>query len=212
MIQVSYVSCTSQPMSAEELLSLLHECRTNNEKLGVTGMLLYGNGTFLQVIEGEDKVIDALVDRICEDQRHAAVEMLKRKEIAERQYAEWSMGFDEVSDEELEGIEGLLDFGAENFNFEYLVGHAPVLDSLLEHYREPHWDEVIGELDAKDRVIRHLEHSLSRVRDRAALARLALEGITEASRKGQPNESLVRLCESALNSLRPEQTAKPGSS
>lgn len=204
MIQVSYVSRTAQPMSAEELLVLLHQCRTNNEELGVTGMLLYGNGTFLQAIEGEEKIIDALVDRICDDPRHAAVQMLHRKEIVERQYAEWSMGFDEVSDEELEGVEGLRDFGAENFNFEYLVGHAPVLDTLLEHYREPHWDEVIGELDAKDRVIRHLEHSLSRVRDRAALARLALESITEASRKGQPHESIIRLCESALNSLRPK--------
>lgn len=212
MIQVSYVSRTAHPMSAEELLALLFECRTNNRRLNVTGMLLYGNGTFLQAIEGEDEVIDGLVDRICSDARHGEVEMLNRKEITERQYAEWSMGFDEVSDEELENVEGLRDFGAEDFNFEYLVGHAPVLDALLDHYREPHWDEVIGELDAKDRVIRHLEHSLSRVRDRAALARLALEGITEASRKGQPNESLVRLCESALNSLRPEQTAKPGSS
>lgn len=130
--------------------------------------------------------------------------MLRRKEIAQREYAEWSMGFDEVSDEELGGVEGLRDFGAENFNFDYLTGRAPVLDTLLEHYREPHWDEVIGELDAKDRVIRHLEHSLSRVRDRAALARLALESITEASRKGQPHDSIIRLCESALNSLRPK--------
>jgi len=204
MIQVSYVSRTEEPMSSEGLLALLSQCRTNNEKLGVTGMLLYGNGTFLQVVEGEDAVIDELVASIAKDPRHAEVEIIERKTIDKRQYAEWSMGFDEVSEENLGGVKGLRDFGAENFNFEYLVGHGPVVDSLLEHYREPHWEQVIGELDAKDRVIRHLEQSLARMRDRVALSRLALESITEASRKGKPNESLIRLCESALDSLRPK--------
>lgn len=204
MIQVSYVSRTTEPMSASSLLALLQECRSNNERLGVTGMLLYGNGTFLQALEGEDEVVDALVERICSDDRHAEIQMLRRQEIAERQYSEWSMGFDEVSDEELEGIEGLRDFGAADFNFEYLAGHGPAVDMLLEHYRDPYWDQVIGELDAKDRVIRHLEQALARVRDRAALARLALESITEASREGQPSESLIRLCDAALDSLRPK--------
>ncbi len=128
--------------------------------------------------------------------------MLQRKEIPERQYSEWSMGFDEISDESLKDIEGLRYFGAVDFTFENLSGNAAVVDSLLQHYREPHWDQVIGELDAKDRVIRHLERSLSTMRDRAALARLALESITEASRQGQPQESLIRLCESAVEALR----------
>lgn len=202
MIQVSYVSRSNAPMSAADLLALLHECRSKNKRRQVTGLLLYGNGTFLQTIEGEEDVIDRLLDSICKDERHAEIQMLTRREIPERQYSDWSMGFDEISDESLKDVEGLRNFGAVDFTFENLSGNAAVVDSLLQHYRDPHWDQVIGELDAKDRVIHHLERSLSTMRDRAALARLALESITEASRQGQPQESLIRLCESAVEALR----------
>ena len=53
MIQISYLSKASSPMSAEQLVSLLQQCHRNNTARDVTGMLFYGNGTFLQVIEGE---------------------------------------------------------------------------------------------------------------------------------------------------------------
>jgi hypothetical protein len=56
MIQISYLSQASAPMSADQLIALLMQCRTNNAERGLTGMLLYGNGTFLQVLEGEDAV------------------------------------------------------------------------------------------------------------------------------------------------------------
>ncbi|MDJ0778735.1 MAG: BLUF domain-containing protein [Gammaproteobacteria bacterium] len=202
MIQVSYVSSSPEPMTAEALLALLEECRTNNRKRGITGMLLYGNGTFLQAIEGDEPVIDDLLTRICADPRHGEIQMLQRREIDRPEYAEWSMGFDEVSNQEFGDVDGLRDFGSEDFNFDYLVGHDSVVDSLLDHYRQPNWDLVIGEIDAQKQVIQRLEQTVSQARDRIALARLALESITEASRKGQPSESLVQLCESALDSLR----------
>lgn len=203
MIQVSYVSCTKEPMSSEALLELLLECRRNNQACGVTGMLLYGNGTFLQVVEGDDQVVDELVEKILKDSRHDDIQVLSRKSIAEREYAEWSMGFEQFSDEDLGKVEGLANFRPDNFTFEYLSGHGPVVDSLLQHYRQPHWDQIIGELDAKDRVIRHLEEALARVRDRVQITRLALEGITEAIRQGKPSEPLLKLCEATLESLRP---------
>ncbi len=202
MIQISYVSRSKKPMSAEDLLNLLYKCRSKNERRGVSGMLLYGNGTFLQTIEGDEDVIDNLLDTISKDERHTEIQVLTRKEIPARQYSEWSMGFEEISDDTLKDVEGLRDFGAVDFTVEKLSGNARVVNKLLQHYHDPHLDEVLSELDAKDRVIRHLEDSLSTMRDRAALARLALESITEASRKGQPQESLIRLCESAVEALR----------
>ena len=53
MIQISYLSRASEAMSAEALLALLMQSRKNNVARNLTGMLLYGNGTFLQVIEGD---------------------------------------------------------------------------------------------------------------------------------------------------------------
>ena len=202
MIQVSYISQTSAPMPAEALLSLLNECRRNNEKLGVTGLLLYANGTFLQAVEGETKVVDELVERICGDSRHENIKMLRRIEIDEPQYAEWSMGFNIIGDDDLDEIEGLRNFTAETFDFSLLIENDTLVDTLLKRYRKTSWDKVIGEIDAQQRVLRDLEQALARARDRAALARLALESITEASRHGKPSESLIELCESAIDSLR----------
>ena len=166
-------------------------------------MLLYENGTFLQVIEGEDNVIDDLVAQILVDPRHAQVQMLSRKPISSRQYADWSMGFEQVTDARLEEIDGLTDFSARDFNFDYLVGNEPVVTQLMDHFREPHYDELIGEIYAKDKVIDHLKSALAQVRDRAQLARLALESLTEATRKGQPTDALLPMCDSALESMRP---------
>lgn len=203
MIQVSYVSRTSAPMTSEALLELLLECRKNNRAKNVTGMLLYGNGTFLQAIEGDEETIDGLVEVIKSDPRHERFQLLHRKPIEHREYADWSMGFDRVDDGSTADIEGLANFAPDDFNFDYLTGHEPVVDKLLQHYREPHWEQVIGELDAKDRVIRHLEEALKQVRDRAQIARLALEGVTDAARRGESTESLLELCESTLDALRP---------
>lgn len=203
MIQVSYVSRVSEPLSAEQLLELLLQCRNNNRALGITGMLLYGNGTFLQAIEGDQSVIDPLVEKISTDPRHAQVQILHRKTIPARQYADWSMGFERVTDDGLGDVEGLAEFGAGDFNFDYLVGNEPVVESLMDYYREPHWDQLMGEIDAKDKVIKHLNKAIAQLRERAQIARLALEGVTEASRKGQSSEAVLQLCESALDSLRP---------
>jgi hypothetical protein len=203
MLQALYVSKTSQPMSAEQLLSLLLQCRTNNQACGVTGMLLYSGGTFLQAIEGEEEVIEDLLEKILADPRHDNVQLLSKKTVDARQYADWSMGFEEVSDEALGKIEGLRGFSIKDFNFDYLVGNIPVVDTLMQYYREPHWDQVLGELDAKDRVIEHLRTALAQMRDRAEIARLALESVTEASRKGKPDDALLQLCDAALESMRP---------
>jgi hypothetical protein len=61
MIQISYISSATEPMSTQDLLRLLQGCRENNAGRGVTGMLFYCNGTFLQVLEGEERVIDELL-------------------------------------------------------------------------------------------------------------------------------------------------------
>lgn len=203
MLQVSYVSRSNEPMSAERLLQLLLQCRENNAAIGVTGMLLYANQTFLQVIEGEDEVVNGLIDTILQDPRHAQVQLLSRKPIQSRQYADWTMGFEEVTDAALKDVAGLKNFAASNFNFDYLTGNEPVVASLMDHFREPCFDELIGEVFAKDKVIDHLKNALAQVRDQAQIARLALESITAATRKGESTEALLAMCDTALESLRP---------
>lgn len=156
MIQISYISSATEPWSTQELLRLLQQCRENNAGNGVTGMLLYGNETFLQVLEGEEKVINDLVDKIRTDPRHTNVQILHRRTIQRRQYSDWSMGFKRVSDKELQHVEGLRDFGEKDFNPEYLIQHGSVIQSLMDHFRNKRFRTIsqseLG-LDEGDRMI-----------------------------------------------------------
>jgi hypothetical protein len=164
MIQTAYVSRAAESMLQEDLLSLLQQCLANNEASGVTGMLLYGNETFLQVLEGEEAVLDVVIDKIRKDPRHSKIQFLYRKPIDKRQYADWSMGFKRVSAQGLQAVGGLPDFGFQDFNFDYLIEHEAVVETLVEHFRALHWDPLIRELDAKDKVIEYLKKALTHTR------------------------------------------------
>lgn len=202
MIQLSYVSSAATEMSPSELLKLLQQCLKNNPPLGVTGMLLYGNGTFLQTIEGDDAVIDQLVDRIAKDPRHTKLQFFSRKPIERRQYSEWSMGFKRISDQELGQIEGLKSFGMQDFNFDNLMKNDAVVETLMEHYRAPHWDPLVRELEAQDKVIEHLKGVLMRMRGAMQISSMVLESVADAGVNGTLSEEHKRLCDTALQALK----------
>jgi hypothetical protein len=93
MDQIIYSSAAVAPFSEAELAVLLERARANNTRLEVTGMLLYHEGSFLQVIEGPHAVLDALFETIGRDKRHHRVMMLLNRSVEERHFGEWSMGF-----------------------------------------------------------------------------------------------------------------------
>ena len=202
MIQVSYLSRATSPLSAEQLLALLQQCRDNNTSSGITGMLFYGNGTFLQVVEGDAAAVDRLVDTISRDPRHADIRILGRKTVEQREYADWTMGFERVTDDGLRDIAGLRNFSAADFTPAGLAARGDVVETLMERFRTPHWDPLVRELDAKDKVIEHLKQDLLRERGRTSLATLVIESLTETGRSGAIGADHLRLCESALKMLR----------
>jgi hypothetical protein len=202
MIQLSYVSSADTEMTPSELLKLLQQCQKNNPPLGVTGMLLYGNGTFLQTIEGDDAVVDQLVERIAKDPRHTKLQFFSRKQIERRQYSEWSMGFHRISDQELGQIEGLKSFGMLDFNLDNLIKNDAVVETLMEHYRAPHWDPLVRELEAQDKVIEHLKQLLMRMREAMQISSLVLESVSAAGVHGTLSAEHKRLCDTALLALK----------
>lgn len=142
MIEISYISTATSAMSTQDLLALLQQSRKNNADNGVTGMLLYGNGTFLQVLEGDERAVDALIANIRKDPRHTNLKMLHRKTVERRQYSDWSMGFKRISDKELQNVEGLRDFSENDFSHNYLSQHIAVVQSLMDHFRKEHLKAV----------------------------------------------------------------------
>jgi hypothetical protein len=78
--------------SPEAIESILHQSRNHNPQCGVTGVLCYGGGVFLQAIEGGRMAISELYGHIQRDSRHKDVVLLQYEEIAERRFAGWTMG------------------------------------------------------------------------------------------------------------------------
>src|SRR5262245_17373729 len=106
MISLIYVSSATRLLSEEELLNLLQLSRSNNEQIEITGMLLYKGGNFMQVIEGPEEAVTALYQKILQDPRHTGIMLLSKEPLKERQFPDWSMGFqnlDKLSPEEIPG-------------------------------------------------------------------------------------------------------------
>jgi hypothetical protein len=110
LIQIIYASCATQAFSPEDLTDLLQQSRRDNQRLGLTGMLLYSDDSFLQVLEGEAATVDALYEKLHRDKRHQQLTLIIREPIARRSFADWSMGFSSATPEELAKIDGLNDF------------------------------------------------------------------------------------------------------
>jgi hypothetical protein len=105
-----YVSSAVNLFSDEKLRELLEVSRRNNGARDVTGMLLYIDGNFLQVLEGEKDNVLGTYQRISNDSRHRGVITLLQGDIDKRDFAEWSMGFHKVDKESGPALPGYSDF------------------------------------------------------------------------------------------------------
>ena len=111
MLSLCYVSSSATAdVSSKELVGLLEKSRAKNTGLGITGMLLYKDGNFMQVLEGPDPAVQERFDRIAQDPRHKGVIVLLREQVAERQFPDWSMGFQNLRDVDLRLTPGYRDF------------------------------------------------------------------------------------------------------
>ena|GEM_PF-5181611 len=91
--QVLYRSTATRRFTNDELLKLLEHARSFNLEHQVTGMLLYSEGHFVQVIEGAEEVVSALYERIRQDPWHHEIETVNEGPLPARRFAEWSMDF-----------------------------------------------------------------------------------------------------------------------
>lgn len=105
-----YVSIAKAPFTDQELIDLLEHSRANNEKVGVTGMLLYKDGNFMQVLEGEEHAVRTLTEKIGRDPRHHKMIMLLEGSAESREFAGWWMGFNNLETPEASVLSGYSEF------------------------------------------------------------------------------------------------------
>jgi hypothetical protein len=134
LCSLAYVSLAVKSMPDDDLKTLLKYARQKNERLGVTGMLLYRDGFFMQALEGEEDTVDTLFERIRRDTRHRDVLQLYREPIRARSFADWTMGFNKVDDETLAGLEGFTDFLARPAP-DFFHGRPAKAKALLDNFR-----------------------------------------------------------------------------
>ena len=112
MIRFVYTSSSVKPFSNDELLLLLDRARRNNSKLGITGMLLYKDGEFMQALEGGEAQVHSLSAQIAKDPRHKEIMTVLDSPCTEREFPDWSMGFRNLNDmapQEVPGYSTFLD-------------------------------------------------------------------------------------------------------
>ena len=91
LVRLLYVS-RALSESAEDIEAILAASRKKNPNNGITGIMCYGGGLYLQAIEGGRNAVNALFSQIVADKRHKDVVMLHYQEITERRYGGWTMG------------------------------------------------------------------------------------------------------------------------
>lgn len=92
MFRLTYLSA-SRLQSAWDIACLVEQCRIHNSRDGITGILLHEEGTFLQIMEGEEKAVEALFQKIERDPRHGYVAQLDAVETDHRLFADWPLAY-----------------------------------------------------------------------------------------------------------------------
>jgi hypothetical protein len=142
LIQLIYVSAAKNLFNPAELRELLRLARIKNERLGVTGMLLYHEGSFLQVLEGPLSAVEPLLETINHDQRHEKVMLLLRREIEERNFADWKMGFADVAAQS-QPLPGFRDYFQSHSSFLDLLGDPKTIEGVVAGFRDGRWRQYI---------------------------------------------------------------------
>ena len=97
MFQLVYISTARQSFCEPDLEHLLAIARRNNRRFGVTGLLLFGGRRFLQALEGPERNVTHIFDKIRADERHAAIVELARRPVDAREFGEWDMAYEPAS-------------------------------------------------------------------------------------------------------------------
>lgn len=116
MQQLVYISAASSPMPPHQLAELLARARLKNARLGVAGILLHDQGSFLQVLEGAAATVETLFRVIEGDPRHRRVVVLGREPIAKPAFGDWRMGFVDRANAELAALPGFKDLSGARFD------------------------------------------------------------------------------------------------
>lgn len=101
MFQLIYVSQATSSIQLDEIENILEASRANNQVEQVTGMLMYKDRLFIQILEGQKDDVFSVYNRVKDDSRHQGVQIIEELEVPKRQFDQWIMGFKFLTQDDL---------------------------------------------------------------------------------------------------------------
>lgn len=108
--QLMYYSTARHEQNDAQLLEILEVSRRNNAAAGITGLLLYGDGVFFQVLEGAEETVKVCFERIKLDDRHQHMLIAAERSVAQRSFEAWAMGYMPLDRRLHDDVEALIRF------------------------------------------------------------------------------------------------------
>ncbi|WP_260235821.1 BLUF domain-containing protein [Curtobacterium sp. ZW137] len=93
-----YMSAATVPFNSSDLDEVLRTARHRNAEAGLSGLLIFKDGRFMQLLEGPREAVLERYARIVDDPRHTDVGLLVEENIHTRRFADWSMAFHREAD------------------------------------------------------------------------------------------------------------------
>ncbi|NVK20210.1 MAG: BLUF domain-containing protein [Methylocystaceae bacterium] len=107
LTRLAYSSVARADLKEDDLQRIIQTCRDFNAAEEITGVLVYTGESFIQILEGTDRILDVVLAKIIADDRHYDIEILIRSEITKRAFSKWSMGFLILQDPDARRFTGL---------------------------------------------------------------------------------------------------------
>jgi hypothetical protein len=139
MHRIIYLSTATHYLEKEDIDFLLKQSCEYNLKNSITGILLYIDGDFIQVLEGDKTTICFLFEKIKSDKRHKGIICVINETVQQRQFSDWSMGYYATNYQNLSKIKGF-----ENINKEELFNYKDHTVSIfLNTFMKSHRNDMI---------------------------------------------------------------------
>jgi len=100
LVSLVYASSKCRYVDGAELKEILKVAQKNNEKVGITGALLFNSVFFMQVLEGSREQVSHLYNKIIKDKRHKDVHLIAFNDVAKRKWKEWTMQLISITEKE----------------------------------------------------------------------------------------------------------------
>jgi hypothetical protein len=147
LTEIVYTSTATASLSADQTQELLSVARYFNMRIGITGILLFQGGTFLQVLEGHPDTVRWLFEKISKDRRHTRVVKLLESTVTQRSFESWAMGYVALHSPKAREVPGFANYFGPNFSLAELQqrdnSSGSRVKQVLAGFRDGRWRRAV---------------------------------------------------------------------